>query len=61
VVIGLWISWYASTAAGATIALAAALSYFVSALTRAMVRKDPMVHSTSIRQADPAASASESV
>jgi ABC-type Mn2+/Zn2+ transport system permease subunit len=60
VVIGLWISWYASTAAGATIALAAALSYFVSALTRAMVRKDPMVHSTSIRQADPAASASES-
>lgn len=40
VVIGLWISWYASTAAGATIALVAALSYFVSALARTMVRKD---------------------
>lgn len=32
VVAGLWISWYASTAAGATIALVAALSYFASAL-----------------------------
>ena len=61
VVIGLWISWYASTAAGATIALTAALSYFVSALTRAMVRKVPLVHSTSLRQADPAAGASEHV
>lgn len=40
VVIGLWISWYASTAAGATIALVAALSYFVSAVARTMVRKD---------------------
>jgi ABC-type Mn2+/Zn2+ transport system permease subunit len=41
VVIGLWISWYASTAAGATIALTAALSYFVSALARAMIRENP--------------------
>ena len=38
VVVGLWISWHASTAAGATIALAAALSYFASALARAAVR-----------------------
>ncbi|MGX5714811.1 zinc ABC transporter permease AztB [Arthrobacter sp. MAHUQ-56] len=37
VVAGLWISWHASTAAGATIALVAALSYFASALARAMV------------------------
>ena len=38
---GLWISWYASTAAGATIALVAALSYFVSALARGAVRRKP--------------------
>ena len=37
VVVGLWISWYASTAAGATIALVAALSYFVSALAHAFL------------------------
>lgn len=37
VVAGLWISWYASTAAGATIALVAALSYFVSALAHAFI------------------------
>lgn len=36
---GLWISWYASTAAGATIALVAALSYFASALARSAVRR----------------------
>lgn len=34
---GLWISWYASTAAGATIALVAALSYFTSALAHTLV------------------------
>ena len=39
VVIGLWISWFASTAAGATIALVAALSYFGSALVRSLLRK----------------------
>lgn len=38
VIAGLWISWYASTAAGATIALVAALSYFVSALARSLVQ-----------------------
>ncbi|WP_045729453.1 zinc ABC transporter permease AztB [Pseudarthrobacter chlorophenolicus] len=38
VVAGLWISWYASTAAGATIALVAALSYFASALCHAATR-----------------------
>ncbi|KRF03462.1 ABC transporter permease [Arthrobacter sp. Soil782] len=37
VVVGLWISWYASTAAGATIALAAALSYFISALAHTLL------------------------
>ena len=37
VVGGLWISWYASTAAGATIALVAALSYFISAFAHAFV------------------------
>lgn len=37
VITGLWISWYASTAAGATIALVAALSYFLSALTSAFI------------------------
>lgn len=37
VMTGLWISWYASTAAGATIALVAALSYFVSALLRSVI------------------------
>jgi ABC-type Mn2+/Zn2+ transport system permease subunit len=36
---GLWISWYASTAAGATIALVAALSYFASAVARSTVRR----------------------
>lgn len=59
VVIGLWISWYASTAAGATIALAAALSYFVSALARAMVRKDAMVHRTTVSKEGQAALAAE--
>jgi ABC-type Mn2+/Zn2+ transport system permease subunit len=39
VVMGLWISWFASTAAGATIALVAALSYFGSALARSILRK----------------------
>lgn len=39
VVAGLWISWYASTAAGATIALVAALSYFVSALAATLAGK----------------------
>ena len=64
VVFGLWISWYASTAAGATIALTAALSYFVSALARATVRqdpkvrKDPTVLETTVRQVDPAADSS---
>ncbi|ACL40823.1 ABC-3 protein [Pseudarthrobacter chlorophenolicus A6] len=38
VVAGLWISWYASTAAGATIALVAALSYFASALCHSAAR-----------------------
>lgn len=38
VVTGLWVSWHASTAAGATIALVAALSYFVSALAHTLVR-----------------------
>jgi len=38
VVAGLWISWYASTAAGATIALVAALSYFASALCHSATR-----------------------
>lgn len=38
VITGLWVSWHASTAAGATIALAAALSYFVSALARSLIR-----------------------
>jgi zinc/manganese transport system permease protein len=38
VITGLWVSWHASTAAGATIALVAALSYFVSALARSLVR-----------------------
>ncbi|WP_426763867.1 zinc ABC transporter permease AztB [Pseudarthrobacter sp. 1G09] len=38
VVAGLWISWYASTAAGATIALVAALSYFASALCHSAIR-----------------------
>lgn len=37
VIAGLWISWYASTAAGATIALVAALSYFISALASALI------------------------
>ncbi|GAB3547321.1 zinc ABC transporter permease AztB [Arthrobacter tumbae] len=39
VVVGLWISWYASTAAGATIALVAALSYFVSALAHGLLNQ----------------------
>lgn len=39
VVAGLWISWYASTAAGATIALVAALSYFLSAMVHAAVER----------------------
>lgn len=39
VVAGLLVSWHASTAAGATIALVAALSYFASALARAVVRR----------------------
>lgn len=60
VVIGLWISWYASTAAGATIALVAALSYFVSALARTMVRKDAMVHPTTARKDGPATPATDS-
>lgn len=46
VITGLWISWYASTAAGATIALVAAVSYFVSALARTMVRKDSRMPSS---------------
>lgn len=60
VVTGLWISWYSSTAAGATIALVAALSYFVSALARTMVRKDAIVHHTTIRKDGPSAPATES-
>ncbi|TLM81721.1 metal ABC transporter permease [Pseudarthrobacter sp. NamE2] len=36
---GLWISWYASTAAGATIALVSALSYFASALIRGALHR----------------------
>lgn len=39
VVAGLWISWYAGTAAGATIALVAALSYFLSAIAAAVAGK----------------------
>lgn len=39
VVVGLWVSWYASTAAGASIALVAAVSYFVSASAAAITGK----------------------
>lgn len=39
VVAGLWVSWYASTAAGATIAFIAVLSYFGSAAARSCRRK----------------------
>jgi ABC-type Mn2+/Zn2+ transport system permease subunit len=48
VVTGLWISWYASTAAGATIALVAALSYFVSAFARTAFRKDAVIPRTPV-------------
>lgn len=51
VVTGLWISWYASTAAGATIALVAALSYFVSALARAAIRPEPLLKKESLHRA----------
>lgn len=37
---GLWISWFAGTAAGATIALTAALSYFASAAVRFLARRN---------------------
>ena len=39
VVAGLWVSWFASTAAGATIAFIAALSYFASAVAHSFCRK----------------------
>ena len=51
VVTGLWISWYASTAAGATIALVAALSYFVSALARAAIRREPLLEKELLNRA----------
>ncbi|WP_077491050.1 zinc ABC transporter permease AztB [Sinomonas mesophila] len=40
VVAGLWVSWYASTAAGATISFIAALFYFGSACARSL-RRNP--------------------
>lgn len=47
VVSGLWISWYASTAAGATIALVAALSYFISAFAHAVLGRARPPHTYS--------------
>lgn len=67
VVTGLWISWFASTAAGASIALIAALSYFGSALAHAIVRKartatashsEPPFTTTSNPETEPVPSAS---
>jgi ABC-type Mn2+/Zn2+ transport system permease subunit len=56
---GLWISWYASTAAGATIALVAALSYFASALARSIARRLTPRRITPARPAPAAEPASE--